>query len=424
MQRGKPFFSGNYGSALGSTANAANLIAQAGQAQGQMFANLGKIAGESIQKYSENKKKKEEEKQTASFIKNYLKSKPDVAAQFGIKGDNLITFEEAVDQGANAIAKNPKGVESIKGLMEIQRSNAEEVRKAKAFERLIAQREGQLEMANIDLAPQPPTYTDPGGTFNANTGNRAGNRSTVEGMQSFLKNNPNLMPKTPEGKIQLANRLKDIRGANVPKPLSPSDKLAREKFEYEKRKDAKANEPMPPVDPIYKEAAINAIDTAIEKSKGFFATGITGQALQNVAGTDARDLVQAIATVEAAVGFDRLQEMRDSSKTGGALGAINTKELQLLSASLGSLDPLQKPETLRANLKSIKERYEKVLESVKAEKYAYDNDLTFKTQREAQDFIDNFNPSAETVDSSAPASQATLDELEKKRQLRSKRTGM
>jgi len=75
-------------------------------------------------------------------------------------------------------------------------------------------------------------------------------------------------------------------------------------------------------------------------------------------------------------------------------------------------------------LLSIKERYEKVLESVKAEKYAYDNDLTFKTQREAQDFIDNFNPSAETVDSSAPASQATLDELEKKRQLRSKRTGM
>jgi|14BtaG_2_1085337.scaffolds.fasta_scaffold05680_2 hypothetical protein len=173
-----------------------------------------------------------------------------------------------------------------------------------------------------------------------------------------------------------------------------SEILAREKFEYEKAQDAEENKPMPPVDPVYKEAAINAIDSAIEKSKGFFATGITGQALQGFAGTDARDLAQAISTVEAAVGFDRLQEMRDSSKTGGALGAINTKELELLSNSLGSLDPLQKPETLRKNLESIKEKYVKILKSVEAEKYAFENDITFKTPKEAMDFVDNFNASS------------------------------
>jgi len=173
-----------------------------------------------------------------------------------------------------------------------------------------------------------------------------------------------------------------------------SEILAREKFEYEKAIDAEENKPMPPVDPVYKEAAINAIDSAIEKSKGFFATGITGQALQRFAGTDARDLGQAISTVEAAVGFDRLQEMRDSSKTGGALGAINTKELELLSNSLGSLDPLQKPETLRKNLESIKEKYVKILKSVEAEKYAFENDITFKTPKEAMDFVNNFNASS------------------------------
>jgi len=59
MQRGKPFFSGNYGSALGSTANAANLIAQAGQAQGQMFANMGQQIGGAIEKYQQNKKEGE-----------------------------------------------------------------------------------------------------------------------------------------------------------------------------------------------------------------------------------------------------------------------------------------------------------------------------------------------------------------------------
>ena len=67
----RPYFSGNYGSALGSYDTAAKLIAQAGATQGQMYANLGKIAVESINKYAENKQKKEEEKQASSFIENY-----------------------------------------------------------------------------------------------------------------------------------------------------------------------------------------------------------------------------------------------------------------------------------------------------------------------------------------------------------------
>ncbi len=61
----RPFFSGNYGSALGSTANAANLIAQAGQAQGQMFANMGQQIGGMIQQYGLNKEKRRKEEDTA-----------------------------------------------------------------------------------------------------------------------------------------------------------------------------------------------------------------------------------------------------------------------------------------------------------------------------------------------------------------------
>ena len=61
----KPFFSGNYGSALGSTANAANLIARAGQTQGQMFANMGGQIGGMIQQYGLNKEKRD--KSEAAF---------------------------------------------------------------------------------------------------------------------------------------------------------------------------------------------------------------------------------------------------------------------------------------------------------------------------------------------------------------------
>lgn len=391
MQRGKPFFSGNYGSALGSTANAANLIAQAGQAQGQMFANLGKIAGESIQKYSENKKKKEEEKQTASFIKNYLKSKPDVAAQFGIKGDNLITFEEAVDQGANAIAKNPKGVESIKGLMEIQRSNAEEVRKAKAFEKLIAQSEGQLEMANIDLAPQPPTYTDPGGTFNANTGNKAGDRSTVQGMQNFLKNNPNLMPKTPEGKIQLANRFRDIRGANVPKPLSPSEDLALKKYQDEKAKDEQETETAKIKSTNNLTDFYNETKSLLDKinKKGVDVTGpIEGTSIyrffSKLGDTDDEQVRRRLEMFTRKLTLDAAQNLA---------GALSDKDIRFLVEQAPDMD--DNPSVWKK----------------------YMGDLVLRLER-------NANQQGIELGQPALASQSLLEEVERKRQLKSKRAGL
>ena len=61
----RPYFSGNYGSALGSTANAANLIARAGEAQGRMFANMGQQIGGMIQQYGLNKEKRQKEEDTA-----------------------------------------------------------------------------------------------------------------------------------------------------------------------------------------------------------------------------------------------------------------------------------------------------------------------------------------------------------------------
>jgi hypothetical protein len=61
----RPFFSGNYGSALGSTANAANLIARAGETQGQAMANMGAQIGGMIQQYGLNKEKREAEERTA-----------------------------------------------------------------------------------------------------------------------------------------------------------------------------------------------------------------------------------------------------------------------------------------------------------------------------------------------------------------------
>jgi len=119
-----------------------------GRAYGQMFANLGKIAGDSIEKYAEGKKKKEEQKQTASFIKRALINSPEIAAQFGIQGDDSMTFEEAVDQGSNAIAKDPKGFEMVKGFAAMAAQQRKAQQDTELFNRKIRQFDRSQETAD------------------------------------------------------------------------------------------------------------------------------------------------------------------------------------------------------------------------------------------------------------------------------------
>ena len=71
----------------------------------------------------------------------------------------------------------------------------------------------------------------------------------------------------------------------------------------------------------------------------------------------ATDLERTLDTVKANLGFDRLQQMRNESKTGGALGQVAVKELDRLEASRASLDRAQSPEQLKKNLDNVYEAY-------------------------------------------------------------------
>ena len=100
------------------------------------------------------------------------------------------------------------------------------------------------------------------------------------------------------------------------------------------------------------------IDRAIEIAMGTdMATGLRGQILQNVGGTEARNLSKTIETVSATIGFDRLQRMRDESPTGGALGQVAVQELEALRATMGSLDITQDKEIVVRNLQRVKREY-------------------------------------------------------------------
>jgi hypothetical protein len=60
--------------------------------------------------------------------------------------------------------------------------------------------------------------------------------------------------------------------------------------------------------------------------------------LSGVPTTSARRLQSELAPVFANLGFDRLQQMRDESATGGAVGSLTDRELDVLASTVASLD--------------------------------------------------------------------------------------
>jgi hypothetical protein len=87
------------------------------------------------------------------------------------------------------------------------------------------------------------------------------------------------------------------------------------------------------------------------------ATGFGAERLSEVGGTNAADAKAIVDTLSANIGFDRLQQMREASPTGGALGAISDTEMRLLSSVLGSLSQRQSAAQFQENLDRLEVIY-------------------------------------------------------------------
>jgi len=89
---------------------------------------------------------------------------------------------------------------------------------------------------------------------------------------------------------------------------------------------------------------------------GYSTAGVAGLA-STLPASDARDLAGKLETIKSNLGFDRLQQMRDSSPTGGALGAVAVQELIALQSTVASLDQRQSVPQLKANLEKVDKHY-------------------------------------------------------------------
>lgn len=103
------------------------------------------------------------------------------------------------------------------------------------------------------------------------------------------------------------------------------------------------------------DRVINEVREAKKKVSGF--TAGAGSYLSVVPLTEAKDLSKRLTTIKANLGFDRLQQMRDASPTGGALGQVAVQELVALQSTIASLDQDQSPQQLKDALDKIELHY-------------------------------------------------------------------
>ena len=163
--------------------------------------------------------------------------------------------------------------------------------------------------------------------------------------------------RTPQGFVPLSTPEAEI-GAVVDEASAKT--LATERARNQAEEEANA-----PKLKMRAQQQIAAIDNTFEaidkalKEVDWSTAGPIGSTAARVPGTDAYNLAQTVLTIKANIGFDRLQQMRESSPTGGALGQVSNQELDALQATIASLDQSQTPGQLRANLKKIREHYQK-----------------------------------------------------------------
>lgn len=86
-----------------------------------------------------------------------------------------------------------------------------------------------------------------------------------------------------------------------------------------------------------------------------FGAGLAGYVGDTDYTGNARAVYNSVKTVQANLGFDALQAMRDASPTGGALGQVAVQELEMLQATVASLDPTDA--NFKDNLAKVKELY-------------------------------------------------------------------
>lgn len=130
----RPYFTGDYGSALARVDT--RPIIEAGRAQGQIFAQMGKDIGGMIQQYGLNKEKQKKQKanikSTVNFLDSLAQNDPAMEDQYASMKDQLLNEDISLTE-RDALASQGLKQISLSSQLETQRLNQDTARLANEF---------------------------------------------------------------------------------------------------------------------------------------------------------------------------------------------------------------------------------------------------------------------------------------------------
>lgn len=106
---------------------------------------------------------------------------------------------------------------------------------------------------------------------------------------------------------------------------------------------------------------IGEVQRIVEEGGLLPVTGALSGVIKQVPGSNAYDVNALLDTIRANIGFETLNQMRQSSPTGAGLGNVTNIELDLLQATMGNLDQSQTEEQFLRNLQRVSDLFEKVI---------------------------------------------------------------
>lgn len=104
---------------------------------------------------------------------------------------------------------------------------------------------------------------------------------------------------------------------------------------------------------------IKQINNTLGHADNFGSTGLASVFYSKIPGTEAYATLKSVDTQRAVNAFMELRLMREASKTGGALGNVSNREIELLYNAYTALDP-KMGDSFQRNMVDVLQRFERV----------------------------------------------------------------
>jgi len=110
---------------------------------------------------------------------------------------------------------------------------------------------------------------------------------------------------------------------------------------------------------------IDRVASSLMDRADMWTVGFLSSASDWIPGTPAHDFARDLETLKALIGFNELQQMREASPTGGALGQVSNMENRLLQSAWASLEQSQSPDQFRRNMQIVIDRARRAWRNVR-----------------------------------------------------------